>query len=264
MAPPAEITFAQLLFGGIAAMLLAAGLLLVFFVTYQKRLQQQRLYLRTQEVEQQQQLLTAMIDAQESERERIGQDLHDGIGSTIATDKLLVSRLSATPTLPPPPDLLLLIEELMSAAMHDVRSVSHSLYPAVLARYGLAEALQHLVQVCNETGALAIRLELDYSRPLPRPQELALYRICQELVHNALKHAKGATRLLVELRQQGGMLLLLVEDDGCGFPVQPAQVTDGAGLRSIVGRVQMLKGRLHRHSTPGQGSCLTIELAAPV
>jgi two-component system NarL family sensor kinase len=263
MPPPAEVVFGQLLFVGIAVMLLAAGTLLAFFVTYQKRLLQQQLHLRMADSLHQEQVLVAIIEAQEGERERIGQDLHDGIGSTIATAKLLVNRLSSTPTLPPPPDLLALIEELMTAAVQDVRSISHSLYPAVLARYGLAEALQHLVDVCNETGVLPIELEINYFQSLSLPQELALYRICQELLHNALKHAKGATRLLIELQQQPKLLTLVVEDNGCGFPTDPSNFTAGAGLRSIGVRVQMLKARLHRYPAAERGSRTVIELDLP-
>jgi len=92
-------------------------------------------------------------------------------------------------------------------------------------------------------------------------QELALYRICQELIHNALKHATGATELLVRLHQTSQQLVLTVQDNGCGFPVGTAapKVT-GAGLRSIEVRVQMLRARLHRHSAPGEGTCMMVEL----
>ncbi|MBF9237748.1 hypothetical protein I2I05_10115 [Hymenobacter sp. BT683] len=265
MVPPPEIAFTQLLFGGIAIMLLAAGSVLVFLVTYQKRLLQQQLHLRAAEALHQQELLQAIIEAQEGERERIGQDLHDGIGATIATVKLLVNRLSSLADQPPPPDLLALIEELTASAVHDVRSISHSLYPAMLGRYGLAEAVQRLVNVYNEAGTLPIQLELEYARPLGLPQELALYRICQELIHNALKHATGATRLQVRLKQHGVGVTLVVEDDGCGFPDEKsAPLITGSGLRSIDVRVQMLKARLERQSAPGQGTRMVIELENPV
>jgi signal transduction histidine kinase len=247
-------------------MVVAAGCLLLFLFTYQKRLLQQQLRLRTAETAHQQELLAAIIEAQEGERERIGQDLHDGIGSTIATAKLLVNRLRNTPAPGNAPELLALTEELMAAAVQEARSISHSLYPAVLARFGLADALQHLVDVSNEAGALPIDLELHYVQALPLRQELALYRICQELLHNARKHAKGATRLRVRLQQRGPRLTLAVEDDGCGFPPaagpDPALVR-GAGLRNIDVRVQMLGARLHRRSGTPQGTCFLIELPAP-
>ncbi|MVN76485.1 hypothetical protein GO988_09120 [Hymenobacter sp. HMF4947] len=262
---PAEVEFGQLLIGGIGFMLLATVALVVFVIVYQKRLLRQQLRQRLAEAEYQQHLLAAVIEAQEHERERIGRDLHDGIGSTIATAKMLMSRLSADAVTPDAATLLGMIQEIMGTAVHDVRSISHSLYPAVLTHFGLAEALQHLVDICNETGSLAIKLEVAYLQPLVLAQELALYRICQELIHNALKHARGATQLLVGLRQQAGGLTLTVEDDGCGFApaTSGAPLATGAGLRSIEVRVQMLHGRLRRHSAPGQGTSTTIYLAAP-
>ena len=261
MAHPSALEFGQLLFGGISFMLVAAIVLLAFLVIYKRRTFQQQLQLRTAEATHQRQLLAAIIEAQEGERERIGQDLHDGIGSSMATVKLLVSRLVSHPDQVPPPELLGLIEELMAHSVRDVRSVSHSLYPAVLARYGLAEAVQHLVDVTNETNTIAVELDLDYPRPLAFAQELALYRICQELVYNALKHAKGATCIGVALHYRHRQLRLAVEDDGCGFV--PAQAAAGAGLRSIDLRVQMLGATLAQHSVPGAGTRMLVELEAP-
>jgi len=264
MALPSEIEFAQLLFGGIGFMLVAALALLLFLVVYKKRMLQQQLHLRAAETTHQRQLLLAVIEAQEGERERIGQDLHDGIGSSIATAKLLVNRLVSQGDQVPSPELLALIEELMTQSAHDVRSVSHSLYPAVLARYGLAEAVQHLIDVTNETGVVPIGLDLDYPRALAFAQELALYRICQELLHNALKHAKGASRIDICLHRRSRHLLLAVEDDGCGFATDPtAPGVAGAGLRSIEVRVQMLGARLTKHSVPGNGTRMVVELDAP-
>ena len=264
MNTPAEGEFGQLLAAGIGLMLLAAGALVLFLVVHQKRLLEQQLRLRTAETEHQQQLLVAVIEAQERERERIGRDLHDGIGSAIATAKLLVNRLDSSAGA----DLVGLLRQLMGAAAQDLRSVSHSLFPAVLARFGLAEALQHLVEVSNEAGPLAIELAIEYPGSLALAEELALYRICQELLHNALKHAKGATRLRVHLLQQGSLLTLSVEDDGCGFdPAALASPTaaasGGAGLRSIDVRVQMLGAHWQQHTGPGQGTCTIIELLAP-
>jgi signal transduction histidine kinase len=267
MAEPTEVTFGQLLLGGIAFMLLAGGALVLFVAVYQKRLLQQHVQLQLAEAAHRHQVLLAIIEAQEGERERMGQDLHDGIGSTLATAKMLVSQLSKPPLVESAPELIPLLEELMSAAVQDVRNVSHDLYPAVLARYGLAEAVQHLVDVSNEAGTVAVALEVDYPQPLALAQELALYRIAQELVHNALKHAKGATRIAVGLRAEGNALTLSVADDGCGFPAQAvgagAPVNRGAGLRSIEVRVQMLQARLHQQSAPGQGTRTTIVLPLP-
>ena len=263
MDSPPELAFSQLLIGGISFMLLSGTLLVVFIVVYQKRLLRQQLQLRAAEAEYQRQLLGAVIEAQEHERERIGRDLHDGIGSTLATAKLLIGRLESTGAAEEAANLSSMIKEILGNAVHDVRGLSHSLYPAVLDRFGLADALQHLADVCNETSTLDVALSIDYPQPLALPQELALYRICQELIHNAQKHAQGATLLQVQLRQQGTRLSLTVEDDGCGFDaaaLDGGPAAGGAGLRSIEVRVQMLRARLSQQSAPGQGTRTLIEM----
>jgi two-component system NarL family sensor kinase len=263
MDTPTEITFAPLLFIGIGFMLLAAVALVVFLVVYQKRLLQQQLHLRLAEAAYQRQLLAAVIEAQELERERIGRDLHDGIGSTLATAKLLVGRLENS-VAEETTNLTIMVKEILGNAVHDVRGLSHSLYPAVLDRFGLAEALQHLADVCNETSTLDVQLSIDYQHPLALQQELALYRICQELIHNAQKHAEGATLLQVRLHQHGPTLSLAVEDDGCGFDTVALENTrpasGGAGLRSIEVRVQMLRARLSQQSVPGKGTLMLVEM----
>ena len=264
MDSPPELAFGQLLMGGISFMLLASVALVVFIVTYQKRLLQQQLRLRVAEAEYQQQLLAAVIEAQEHERERIGRDLHDGIGSTLATAKLLVGRLGSLAAPAEAASLTGRVRDILGNAVHDVRGLSHSLYPAVLDRFGLAEALQHLADVSTDTGALPVELAIEYARPLPLPQELALYRICQELIHNAQKHAHGATLLAVCLHQAGPRLTLTVTDDGIGFDPEALALarpaSGGVGLRGIEVRVRMLRARFSQQSAPGQGTRTFIEL----
>lgn len=262
MATPSEVSFSELLYGGIAFMLLAGGALLSFVVAYQRRVLQQQLLLQQVETQYQQRLLAATVEAQEGERERIGQDLHDGFGSALATAKLLVSRLSSGPVAASQQPSLALLAETMATMVQDVRSISHNLYPAMLARFGLAEAIQNMVDTCNETGQLPVELEMQYFQTLDLAQELALYRICQELLANALKHAKGATLLLMQLHQTTAHLILTVQDDGCGFAAAQASspTGPGAGLRSIAARVQLLRGELSYPPPGKQGSCTVIKI----
>ena len=264
MDAPTEVAFAPLLLASVGLMLLAAGALVLFLVVYQKRLLQQQLKLRTAETAHQQQLLTAIIEAQETERERIGRDLHDDIASSIAMAKMLVDRLINSPPAGDAAALLELTREVLGTAAEEVRSTSHNLYPAALAHLGLARSLHQLAEVYRRADTLTVTLDVDYPHHLALAQELALYRICQELVHNAVKHARGATQLAIRLRQAGPVLTLAVEDNGCGFtPAAPGRglpASAGVGLRSIGVRVQMLQARLQQRSAPGQGTCISIEM----
>ncbi|MFD2720693.1 sensor histidine kinase [Hymenobacter monticola] len=264
MDAPAEVTFLPLLLGGIGLLLLLAGGFVWFVVTYQRRLFQQQLQQRGTEAAHQNALLAAIITAQEAERERIGRDLHDDVASSIAMAKMLVDRLAADPPDADMPALLGLAREVLGSAVQEVRTVSHSLYPAMLARVGLVHALQHLADLSRRAETLRVEFEAHYPHPLPLVQELALYRICQELIYNSLKHAQGATLLAIRLWQHEAHLALTVDDNGCGFeaPGPPAE-TAGVGLRSIAVRVEMLNARLVQHSAPGHGTQTRIELDHP-
>ncbi|MDO7851729.1 sensor histidine kinase [Hymenobacter convexus] len=264
MDAPAEVTFIPLLLGGIGLILLLAGAFVWFVVTYQRRLFRQQLHERGTEAAHQNALLAAIIAAQEAERERIGRDLHDDVASSIAMAKMLVDRLTPDPHDPDAPALLGLAREVLGSAVEEVRTVSHSLYPAMLARVGLVHALRYLADLSRQTETLEVAFEAHYPLPLPLAQELALYRICQELVYNSLKHAHGATRLGVRLWQHEAVLTLAVEDDGRGFqPNGPQAAGTGVGLSSIAVRVEMLNARLVQHSSPSQGTQTRIDLDNP-
>jgi two-component system NarL family sensor kinase len=264
MVAPAEVTFAPLLLGGIGLLVLVAGGFVWFVVSYQQRLYRQQLAQRAAEAVHQQALLAAIIEAQEAERARIGRDLHDDVASSVAMAQMLVERLAVPDPADDPAALFAVAREVLAAAVADVRSTSHQLYPASLGRVGLVKALERLANLSRHSEGLAVHFEAHYPRALPPAAELALYRICQELVHNALKHAHGATALHIRLRQEATQLVLIVEDDGCGFVPEPpgASVPTGAGvgLRSIGARVQLLGARLVQHTAPGQGTHTRVEL----
>lgn len=270
MVAPAEVTFAPLLLGGIGLMVLVAGAFVWFVVSYQQRLYRQQLAQRAAEAAHQQALLAAVIEAQEAERARIGRDLHDDVASSVAMAQMLVERLATNNVADDTAALFGLAREVLSAAVTDVRSTSHQLYPASLARVGLVQALARLADLSRNVEGLTVGFEAHYPHALPAAAELALYRICQELVHNALKHAHGATTLRISLHHDDSRLVLAVEDNGCGFAPETEARTmaggpTGVGLRSIGARVQLLGARLVQHTAPGQGTRTRVELehAAP-
>ena len=264
MAAPAEVTFAPLLLGGIGLMVLVAGAFVWFVASYQQRLYRQQLAQQAAEAAHQQALLAAVIETQEAERARIGRDLHDDVASSVAMAQMLVERLATAGPADDSAVLFGLARDVLSAAVADVRNTSHQLYPASLARVGLVKALARLADLSRYSEGLAVQFEAHYPHPLPLPAELALYRICQELVHNVLKHAHGASFLRIGLHQVGATLVLAVEDDGCGFvPDQAGDVAaprTGVGLRSIGARVQLLGARLVQRTAPGQGTHTRVEL----
>jgi signal transduction histidine kinase len=263
-----EQEIAGLLFGGIVVMLLLAAALVAFVLIYQKKLIGQQLALQTIQSAYQKELLVAAIQAEDRERERIGNDLHDELGSSLSMAKMLISQLAESASASAKEqEVIAIVEGILGDSLQNVRNISQSLHPAVLARFGLTKALQNLGFVCADAFANGIDIQVELEATLTQSQELALYRIVQEVVNNAMKHAR-ASRLTVHLQQHSGGLILLITDDGCGFDYAAAQNSNrlGLGLKSIAARASLLDAALHLESAPGRGTGVRVEmpLAAPV
>jgi signal transduction histidine kinase len=199
----------------------------------------------------QQEILTAVLEAQETERRRIAEGLHNGVGQLLYAAKL---SLPATADVR---DTRTLLEE----AIRATRTISFELTPGVLADFGLKTALQELFKrVPHQHLHLQLRAHLLPER-LPAAVEMAAYRIMQELLNNILKHAR-ASEATLEAHYQHGMLLLSAQDNGAGFEPAPdaTQPPQGMGLTSIRHRVELLLGTLMIDSAPDRGTLIRISL----
>lgn len=261
MDTPTELELRSLLFGGILVMLLLAITLIVFFVLYQKKYIAQQMYLLQIQSDHQRKLLISSIEAQEKERERIARDLHDEIGSALSTAKLFIGQLQTYEPDPERKQLSGQVRDILTSTLQEVRNITHDLMPDVLRKFGLAEALQHLLDVVAEASSLEVHFGREVTPQLPYQHELALYRIVQELTHNTLRHA-GATRLLLRLWQEEHVLHVSVEDNGRGFAWQSLHTSKeaGIGLKSIEARVSMMAGTLHVASAPDQGTRIRVSI----
>lgn len=132
----------------------------------------------------------------------------------------------------------------------ELREVAWRVYPTALDSLGLREALAGVSERC----AIPVRTDFGLAGPLPASVETAAYFVVSEAVTNAAKHS-GATEILVSVRTYGPVLVVRVEDDGCGG-ADPA----GSGLSGLHGRVGALDGRLHVHSPSGGPTTITAEL----
>ncbi|RPD49587.1 PAS domain S-box protein [Hymenobacter sediminis] len=209
-------------------------------------------------LEQQQQLFNAVLEAQETERYRIAEGLHNGVGQLLYATKLQLEQLPLQKT-----DAATRAYELLTDAIRQTRAVSHELVPLVLHEFGLEAALR---DICRKLSSRKLRFEYhidlqELRQPLPKPLQIALYRIAQELAQNIVKHA-GASEASLALEAVPGFVLLRVEDNGVGFPT-PQLATSGLGLRSIRDRVDLLNGRFETGSSPSIGTFVRIRLPLP-
>jgi PAS domain S-box-containing protein len=208
-----------------------------------------------QRLRQQQEVLAAILDTQETERKRIAEALHNGLGQLLYATKLSLAGRAGAPSLPG--GALKLLDE----AIRATRTISFELTPGVLEDFGLQTALQELVKRIAPAG-LRLRLHLlGLAHRLSPPVEIGVYRTVQELLNNVMKHAH-ATEAVVHVAHENGRLDVSVEDNGCGF--EPAalvgQPLAGIGLAGVRNRVALLGGRLAINSRLGRGTIVSFEL----
>ncbi len=208
-----------------------------------------------QRLRRQQEVLAAILATQETERKRIAEALHNGLGQLLYATKLsLEARAGARPAAP---EALKLLEE----AIRATRTISFELTPGILEDFGLRIALEELAKRIAP-ARLPVRLHLSgLEQRLAPPVEIAAYRIVQELLNNVMKHAH-ATELEVHLVRENNRLEVSVEDNGCGFEPaeQAAQPLAGMGLAGVRNRVALLGGELSVVSRRGRGTIVSFGL----
>ena len=225
------------------------------------RLEADNLHLR---LTQQRVLFEAVQAAQEAERKRMAESLHNGIGQILYATKLRLDRLPAPETDPALATARHEATQLLSDAIRQTRALSHELVPLVLEEFGLAAALRGIgTRMSTPQLRLHCLVLLDEEAALlPPALQLALYRMAQELAQNIIKHAHGATEASLELETMPGWVLLRAEDDGAGFAAAPAGSL-GLGLRSIRDRVALLGGKLELGAVPAGGAYVRIRIPLP-
>ena len=208
-----------------------------------------------EEAEERKRLEAEVTHAVEAERERLGQELHDGIAQDLTGIGLLLRVLEHKLKKPSPKHsseagrLCKLLEKTHECA----RNLARDFYPVELEQHGLLVALKGIAMRTQQQFGVACALEDGAHAPLQMNEATAvqLFRIAQEAVHNAVKHAQ-AKKILIHLSKQDGAWLLTVEDDGVGLPGD-AHGSSGMGQRIMQYRARLIQGTLTVHSTEGCG-----------
>jgi signal transduction histidine kinase len=192
-----------------------------------------------------------LITTQEQERQRIAQDLHDDLGSTLSMLKNKLSESNETF------DNQLLTEmNYADKAVLDLRIISHNLMPVLFLQKGLKLAVQEFVNLNNIKNNIHF-ITSGNEKKLDWEIELSIFRIAKELLNNALKHAK-ASNIEVQLIYFEKFLYLSVEDNGVGFLNNDPEIK-GIGLKNITLRVNYLNGKMDKESS-NKGTLIAIEI----
>ncbi|MGI5284828.1 GAF domain-containing sensor histidine kinase [Nonomuraea polychroma] len=192
------------------------------------------------------------------ERNRVARELHDAVTQKLFSLRLTAQAAGAMLTKDPGKAAVELerVQRLAGEALSELRAVIVELRPAELDRHGLSETLRKHVRMLDRLHPSLVAFECGELPPLDSAVEVAVLRVAQEALHNALRHS-GAARVLVRMVHEDGKLVLTVSDDGSGFEQAESR---GLGLVSMRDRAESVGGVMTVESAPGQGTTVRVEV----
>jgi signal transduction histidine kinase len=226
--------------------------LLIYFVSRsiirkQYQLQQQ---LNNERISYKNQLAMEVFNAQEEERKKIGEELHDNINQLLGVVKLYIEHAQMNPAARD--EMLVKSSEFIKQVINEIRTLSKALVSPTLSDIGLVESINELVDAIIKIKNIEIQVNKNTfsEETLNATQKLMIYRITQEQLNNILKHSK-AEHVDIELIQQDGYMKLIIVDDGIGF--DKSKSTQGLGLKNIKHRLELFNGSMNLETAPQEG-----------
>jgi signal transduction histidine kinase len=259
---PFDVTI--IMIAGTTALSLLIFYLITFFILYQRRQTQNLKEKASLKAQYQQEILQSQLEIQNQTLQRVGQELHDNIGQLLTLARMQLNLLETEPTITQ--HEIAPINDLIMQSINEVRALSKGLDGDFVQNFGLVESLSHELQRIRQVGKYQTEIEVagEVVR-LEGQKEIILFRIAQEILNNALKHA-SAKSIKAKLSYSATQLLFRIEDDGKGFDSQEMLGREmskaGAGLRNIQRRAELLGGNCQIESIVGKGTL--IELQIPI
>ena len=269
-----ELNYSQkrdriILFSAIGALLsfLFIAFLMVRNQKRKKELAEEHQKLEEQKVlvliqEQEINAVNSMIRGQEKERQIISEELHDDLGSSFATLKLHIENLLNNKKLEENEKKEILEKScaLLDDAYQKVRDISHIKSTGMVAQKGLVLALEKLSEQISSKGNVEVHIDVfGFEKIASNPIKILLYNTIQELLANAIKHAR-ASQINIQITLHENELNLLVEDNGSGFTYSEEKLKKGIGLYNIKSKIEHLKGSFIVDSKPGHGTTINIDI----
>lgn len=245
--------------GGTAVFLLFACFTVFFVVAHKKKRYQHLLEKQQLENTYQNQLLQSRLEVQEQSFRHFSEEIHDNVGQLLSIVKMQLYGIRNSSSEEKTMERASECTELLGKAINELRSISHTLNNSYVTSVGLLAAIE------KELGRIRSAKEVDCvlhvsgdDYGLGNERELLVFRILQEAVGNAVKHA-DPKRIIISLQYGPDHLEVDVTDDGAGFDI--SRKSTGIGLNNMDVRAALLKGTLRVSSIPGAGT--SIRLAIP-
>lgn len=205
-----------------------------------------------QRIQFKQSLARSIIEAQEKERNRWAEELHDNVCQVLTVAKLYLEQAAADY---PESPVITKSSSMVLTALNDIRKLSATIKPPEFSITGLHGALNELVGNFKRFHLFNYELKYDPAteESLSDEQKLMIYRVVQEQLTNIMKYAQ-AKNVFLSINVREGQVFISIKDDGRGFNIE--EVKSGIGLKNIRSRLQVFNGNLQIHTSPSQGCAL--------
>lgn len=238
------------------------ALFLIFFLVVHKQ-RQYRFLIEKQQLEHQyqNQLLQSQIEVQEQAFQYFAGEIHDNVGQILSLTKLYLYKIAKNTTGTPTEEDARQGSELLTKAIADLRNISHTASGNYISNNDIAESIQKEMEYISSAKKITCNFKKEGEPyPLEKEKNLLAFRIIQESVANALKHA-NPTQLDISLHYQPNALSVCIKDNGEGFDTEVLDKSGrGIGLDNMTVRANLLKGTLDIQSEKNRGTTITLDI----
>ncbi|MGV3560644.1 sensor histidine kinase [Larkinella arboricola] len=218
-----------------------------------------------QQMDEQKLRTSYLVAGQEEERKRLSRELHDGIGQMLTAIKLQVESFERSLNgKEKETKSFVVLKDLIAQTIQETRNVSNNLMPTVLSDFGLIPAVKMLADSHDKNSKTDITFHTNLSNVrLDKSVEIGVYRIAQEAVSNALRHAEP-TQITIDLFEKDNYLHLIVNDDGKGFRIHRSKKEDtkrpSQGIHNMHERAALINGKFKISSAPDKGTKVQVSI----
>jgi signal transduction histidine kinase len=239
-------------------LLLTTGIVYLGYRNFKKKDELKAIEINQLKYEQEAKVINAMLEGQENERNRIAIDLHDGLAGRLSASRMHMEKLLKNKDLKNKTALTDIANNLDNS-LSELRNIARNLMPETLFKYGLKNAVEDYCASISQgrTDIKFVLLFYDSETTLSKNRFLTIYRIIQELINNAVKHAQ-ATEVLVQYMVDKQKINITVEDNGIGFTNELSKDKGGMGLTNLKTRIAYLNGEIEFDSIPNEGTTVHI------
>ncbi len=246
MSKEREDILIAMMFGGASFVFLITFMIIIIY-RYMKKVQSQKEF-----------LFKLILDAQEDERNRIGRDIHDGIGGLLSGAKIQIGNIvSGNLSILEMQNIANVVYGYITNASIEARNATHALTPSSIALSGIKGAIDQLCGDFNQH--FEVELINNFPEGINKHYEIQIYRIIQELFNNALKHSNAKKVSLSIFTTQSNTLEMKFHDNGVGFEYDTKEIV-GSGLSNIKNRTNFLGGNLKYSNLEGSNFFFTFHL----